>query len=209
VEVDAALIDREKPDAVIIAAGSSPAVPDIPGIEKPHVMSTKTLHNQSKFFMKLFGLQLLRRLSRIYLPIGNRVIIIGGLIQGCETAEFLVKLGRKVTVLEVSDRLGAGIPEVSRPRLLWWLAKNGVLLLSGVAYVEITDTGITIITKEGERQALVADTILTVIPPTPNTALYEALQGKVPEVHLIGDAKEESLYILGAVSDGAEVARLI
>jgi thioredoxin reductase len=182
----------------------------MPGIEKSHVISTKTLHKQSKFFMKLFGPQLLRRLSRFYLPIGKRVIIIGGLIQGCETAEFLVKLGREVTVLETSDCLGAGIPEVSRPRLLWWLAKSGVLLLSGVAYDEITDTGITIITKEGDRHALAADTILTVIPSTPNMALYEALQGKVPEIHLIGDAKKEgSELILGAVGDGAEVARLI
>ncbi len=209
-EADAALIEREKPDAVLIAVGALPAVPDIPGIEKSHVISTKTLHKQSKIFMKLFGPHLLRRLSRLYLPIGKRVIIIGGLIQGCETAEFLVKLGRKVTVLEASDCLGAGIPEVGRPRLLWWLAKNGVLLLSGVTYVEITDTGMTIITKEGDRQALAADTILTVIPPTPDTALYEALQGKVPEIHLIGDAKKEgSELILGAVGDGAEVARLI
>ena len=159
--------------------------------------------------MRIFGPGLLRWLSRFYLPIGKRVIIIGGSIQGCETAEFLVKLGRRVTVLEASDELGAGIPSFYRPRLLWWLAKKGVFLLSGVTVAEITDGGIEIITKEGERRELTADTIMAVIPPNPNKALFEALRGKIPQVYLIGDAKEESQYILGAVSDGAEVAREI
>jgi 2,4-dienoyl-CoA reductase (NADPH2) len=208
-EATAALIEREKPEAVIIAAGGLPATPDLLGIDKPHVVSTQALHKHSKFFMKLFGPKLLRWLSRFYLPIGKRVIIIGGSIQGCETAEFLTKLGRKVTLLETSDELGVGVPSFYRPRLLWWLAKNGVFMLSGVTINEITDGGIAIITKEGERKELTADTVMAVIPPNPNKALFESLRGKIPEVHLIGDAKEESQYILGAVSDGAEVARLI
>jgi len=78
-----------------------------------------------------------------------------------------------------------------------------------VTVAEVTDGGIEIITKEGERRELTADTIMAVIPPNPNKALFEALRGKIPEVYLIGDAKEESQYILGAVSDGAEVAREI
>ena len=209
-EADVAMIMEEKPDAVIIATGGLPAIPDIPGIEKGIVLSTKDLHKQSKFLMNIFRPKLLGWLSQFYLPIGRRVIIIGGLIQGCETAEFLVKRGRKVTVLEGSDKLGAGIPEVSRPRLLWWLAKKGVLLLSGVVVDEVTDKGVNIITREGDRQTLEADTVMAVLPSAPNTALFEALKGKVPELHLIGDAKtEESHLILGAVSDGSEVARTI
>jgi 2,4-dienoyl-CoA reductase (NADPH2) len=209
-DVDAALIEKEKPDAVIVAAGGVPATPEIPGIDKSLVVSSKSLHKQAKFFMKFAGPELLRWLSRFYMPIGRKVIIIGGLMHGCETAEFLVKLGRKVTVVETSETLGLGIPEVSRPRLLWWLAKNGVLLLPGVTIIEITDRGIELITKEGERQELTADTVMVVMPPTPNTALFEALKGRVPELHLIGDAKtEESQHILGAVSDGSEIARVI
>lgn len=168
-EVNAALVEQGKPDVVIIATGGLPATPEIPGIERSNVVSSQVLHKRVKFFMKFAGPKLLRWVSRFYLPIGKRVIVIGGLIQGCETAEFLVKLGRKVTVVETSDKLGAGTPEVSRPRLLWWLAKKGVFLLSGVTYDEITDKGLNIITKEGERQALAADTILAVIPPVPTS----------------------------------------
>jgi 2,4-dienoyl-CoA reductase (NADPH2) len=208
-EVDAALIGRERPDAVIVASGGVPAVPGIPGIDKSLVVSSESLHRQAKLFMRFASPELLRWLSKFYLPIGKSVIIIGGQIHGCETAEFLVKLGREVTVIETSEALGKGLPEVSRPRLLWWLAKKGVLLLSGATIIGIKDKGVEIITKEGERQALTADTILTVISPTPNTALYEALKGRVPELHLIGDAKEGTRLILGAVSDGSEIARVI
>jgi 2-enoate reductase len=114
-----------------------------------------------------------------------------------------------VTVLDTSDELGAGVPSFYRPRLLWWLAKNGVFMLSSVTVTEITDGGVDIITREGERKELTTDTVMAVVPPNPNKALFEALQGKIPQVYLIGDAKEESQYILGAVSDGAEIARSI
>jgi 2,4-dienoyl-CoA reductase (NADPH2) len=207
---DASLVEREQPDAVIVAAGGLPATPNLSGIDKPHVVSTESLHRQSKFFMKLFGPRLLRWLSCFYLPIGRRVIIIGGSIQGCETAEFLVRLGRRVTVLESSDELGAGIPTFYRPRLLWWLRKSGAFLLTGVTVTEVTDGGVEIITQTGAREVLTADTVMAVIPPNPNKTLYETLKqaGRL-QVHLIGDAREGSQYILGAVSDGAEVARTI
>jgi hypothetical protein len=57
---------------------------------------------------------------------------------------------------------------------------------------------------------LTADTVMAVIPPAPNKALFEALKGKVSEIYLIGDANKEELQsILGAVSDGSEIARAI
>jgi len=208
-EANAALIQAAKPDVVVIATGASPAVPKIPGIERRNVLTTEALHKQAKFFMRFASPELLRKLSHLYMPIGKRVVIIGGLIQGCETAEFLVGLGRKVTIVEESDKLGAGIPEAYRTRLLWWLAEKGVFLLSNTVCDEITDEGVRIITVEGNRQTLEADTILVVIPPVPNDSLYAALKGKVPEVYLIGDAKPDSQFILGAVSDGAEIARAI
>jgi len=199
----------ERPDVVIIAAGGLPATPNIPGIDKPHVITAQSLHKQSKFTLKLFGPRWLRFLSKFYLPIGRSVIIIGGAIQGCETAEFLAKLGRRVTVLETADQLGEGIPSFYRPRLLWWLAKSGVFMLSGVTITEVTEGGVAIITQEGERKELKADTVMAVIAPDPNQSLFEALQGKVPHVYLCGDAKEKPQYILGAVGDGAEIARIL
>ena len=42
------------------------------------------------------------------MPVGKKVVIIGGGIQGCELAEFLVKRNRKVTIVDSADALGTG-----------------------------------------------------------------------------------------------------
>jgi 2-enoate reductase len=129
-------------------------------------------------------------------------------MHGCEMAEFLVKRGRQVTIVETSEQLGTGLPEMTRRRLLSWLAKKGVLMMTEVKYEEITDKGLAIITKVGERKTIEADTVVMVTPPIPNTELYDALKGKVNELYLIGDGKEPRT-ILDAISDGAEIGRTI
>ena len=135
-------------------------------------------------------------------------VIIGGGIQGIELAAFLVKRGRKVTVTEMSSELGAELGVSTKERLLPWLAKKGCALLTGVKYEEITDKGLSLVTKEGERQTIVADTIVPAIPLRSNTQLFEALQGKVPEIHLIGDCREPHL-ILEAIHEGFRTALTI
>jgi len=205
IEADAERITSERPDAVVLAAGGRLALPDIPGCRTPLVVNHLTLHRRAKFFLRFVGPSVLRGLTRFYLPIGQRVIIVGGAIQGCEIGEFLIKRGRRVTILEASEKMGSGIPEINRKRVLFWLAKNGAHLLNGVVYEEISERGITLITKEGERQTLEADTILLAIPTAPNTALFGALKGKVPQVYLIGDAKEPQDIRL-AIDDGFTTA---
>ena len=75
-------------------------------------------------------------------------------------------------------------------------------------YVEITDGGLTIIDAEGERRTLAADSIIPALPLTPDTSLYERLDGKVPELYAVGDCREP-LLIADAVGAGMETARSI
>ncbi|MBA7616757.1 Cinnamate reductase [subsurface metagenome] len=142
------------------------------------------------------------------MPVGKRVVIIGGGIQGCELAEFLVKRGRKVTIVEASDELGTEMASYHKIALLRWLTKKGAVWFTGVKYEEITDKGLTIITKEGERRTIEADTIVPAIPLRPNTELFQALEGKVPEIYPIGDCREPHL-ILEAIADGSRIGRAI
>ena len=143
------------------------------------------------------------------MPIGKRVIIIGGAIQGCELAEFLVKRGRKVTIVDQAEELGQLMPIRNWMKLSKWLPKKGAVMISGVKeYAEITDKGLTIITKEGNRQSIEADTIVTALPLEPNTELSKALEGKVPEIYHIGDCNEPRL-IIHAVADGYRVTSAI
>ena len=66
----------------------------------------------------------------------------------------------------------------------------------------------TIVTREGKRQTIKADTIVTALPLRPNTEISEALQGKVPEIYSIGDCREPGL-IIDAIAEGYRVANAI
>lgn len=151
----------------------------------------------------------MRQLSKLYVPIGKRVVIIGGVLHGCELGEFLTKRGRRVTIVEKGEKLGDGMVEVYRSHLMYWFEKKGVTLISGVKeYVEINDKGLTILTKEGKKQTLEADTFVPALPLTSNTALLEALSKKVPEIYGIGDCKEPGL-IADAIGAGLRTARTV
>jgi len=72
--------------------------------------------------------------------------------------------------------------------------KKGVTMISGIKeYVEITDKGLIIITRDGEKQTIEADTIITALPLVPNGTLFESLEGTRPEADLY--AKECISYL--------------
>lgn len=200
-------LDGIKPDVVILANGAVPATPEIPGISRSYVLTTEALHHRAKKFLNLFGPEILGWLTRLWLPIGKRVVIIGGLIYGLEAAEFLVKRGRKVTIVEESDELGAKILDAHRTKLLAWLTRKGTAMLTGVKYDKITAKGL-VIHKNGQQQLIEADAILTAIPPKPNTEFLDELKKKVAEVYQIGDSKEPGL-IVDAVGDGSRIGRAV
>jgi 2,4-dienoyl-CoA reductase (NADPH2) len=206
-EADPAMVERLKPDVVFLAAGGTPTIPKIPGIDRSNVISGAELHSRLKFFLRFFGPETLRWLSKFYMPIGKKVVIIGGAIQGCELAEFLTKRGRKVTIVEKAEFIGEGMVDALLWQLLIWFKKKGVTLINGVKeYVEITDKGLTIINKGGERQIIEADTVVPALPLMPNMGLMERLKGKVTEVYAIGDCKEPHL-IVDAIAAGIRRAR--
>jgi 2,4-dienoyl-CoA reductase (NADPH2) len=208
-DITPAGIIKIQPDAVIIAGGGVPAVPDIPGINRRNVVSSADLHRQLKFYLRFIGPIILRWLTGFYLPVGKRVVIIGGSLHGCELGEFLTKRGRRVTIVEKATTLGQGMVDVIQAYLFDWFHKKGVTLIGGVReFVEITDKGLTIINKDGEKQTIPADTVVPALPLLPDLAMFESLEGKVPEVYAIGDCKEP-LLIADAISQGMETARKI
>ncbi len=207
-EVNLFLIEELKPDVVILATGGIPAVPEIPGINGRRVVSSSELHRRLRFYLRFLGPRTLRWLTKFWMPLGKRVVIIGGGRHGCELAEFLVKRGRKVTIADTAEALGEGMFHHLKCALLAWFQKKGVAMMTGVKYVEITDKGLTIITREGDRQTIEADSIVPALSLMPDTGLLESLEGKVPEVYAIGDCREP-LLIADAIADGSRMARAI
>ena len=207
-EANLRVIEEIKPDVVIVATGGMPVLPEIPGIDRRHVVSTPDLHNRVKIYLRFLGPGFLRWLTKFWLPLGKNVVVIGGAIQACQVAEFLVKRGRRVTIVDTGEVVGEGLVTERKNRLLWWFRKKGVVMLAGVRYEAITDKGLIIIDKEGKRQTLAADSIVPTIPLAPNTALLKSLQGKVSEIYPIGDCREPRL-IPDAIADGWRIANKI
>jgi 2,4-dienoyl-CoA reductase (NADPH2) len=200
-------IEEISPDAVILAVGGLPSLPNIPGINHRKVLNSAVLHDRVKNFLRFLGPKTLRWLTKLWMPVGKNVIVIGGGIQGCELAEFLVKLGRKVIITHTAkaEDLGEGMAPEKKIRLLSWFSSRGITIMNEVKYEEITDKGLTVTTDEGKRQTITADNIILALQLAANTALLKNLEGKVPELITIGDCHEPRL-ILEAIADGTRVA---
>ena len=208
-EADVSVVEALKPDVVFLATGGTSIIPKIPGIDGPNVVNGAALHQKLKFALKFFKPETIRNLTKLYMPLGKKVVVIGGAIQGCELAEFLTKRGREVTVVETSEMMGDGMVDAMMDYLFNWFHKKGVKLISGVKeYVEITGKGLTIIDKFGQEQTIEADSIATALPLKSNDGLLEELKEKVPEVYPIGDCKEP-LLIADAIGTGLRTAREI
>jgi len=201
-------IEAFKPDVLILAAGALPSQLEIPGSQRSSVISSAKLLKQLRFFIRFLGTKALQKLTKIWMPIGKRVVIVGGAIHGCETAEFLIKRGRQVTIVHDGKALGEGIPVEDQMRFFPWLDKKGIVRYTEARCEEVTEKGLVITTKEGEKKILEADTVLVTLPYRPNTDIAKSLARKAPEIYVIGSCGEPGL-IVNAIADGAKIGHRI
>ncbi|MFA5308939.1 MAG: FAD-dependent oxidoreductase [Dehalococcoidales bacterium] len=207
-DADEATIEQIKPDAIVLATGGLPATPPIKGIENPIVVSNTKLYRMLKTYLRFASPRTLRWLTKLWMPMGKRVIIIGGDIHGCELAEFLVKRGRKVVIVDKGEAFGEGMPEHLRGLLLPWFRDKGVVMVSRVKDMEVTERGLNIITKDDYREFIPADTIIPATSLQPDKELIKKLEGKAGEIYIIGDCKEPRL-IVDAIAEGNRVGRAL
>ncbi|WP_163271121.1 mercury(II) reductase [Chelativorans alearense] len=137
---------------IIIATGSSPALPDIPGIaDVPYLTSTTALE--------------LKTLPRSLLVIG------GGYI-GCELAQMFARAGTEVMLVTRRRLLPEAEPEVSAA-LIGYLRDEGITTAMGLAYRRIvqTDYGVELtVAVDGEEQLIGAEQVLVTTGRSPNTS---------------------------------------
>ena len=188
IEATVELISAARPDAVVLAAGVTPSVPPISGIDRANVITAKQVLNGAK--------------------VGDAVAVIGGGLVGCETAEYLAKQRKKVTIVEMLDEVAGVMPLALRKMLLARLAYMKVTVLTGVKCQELTEGGLLIITREGQEKTIAADSVVLAAGGRPNTALLADLRRTVPAVHLAGDCVEPR-GIAEAVADGHSVGLAI
>lgn len=163
-------IQQSQPDAVVIATGSHPLIPNIPGIQQPNVVTAADILTGRK-------------------QPGDRVVIIGGGMVGCEVAEFLATKGKKVTILEMEKRLGQDIGPVLRWRVMQRLTQAGVATATKTTATEINQDGV-VARQDGKSQLFPADTVVLAMGEVPDKDLLHQLEGKVPAVYAAGDCLE-------------------
>jgi 2,4-dienoyl-CoA reductase (NADPH2) len=207
-EVTPALIEQIKPDVVILATGASATVLTIPGMKNEKVQEPGQIYHKVNFWLKFVSPETLSDLTKYYLPLGKKIVIVGGGTAGIQLAGFLAKRKRKVTVVESSAKFANDMVRMYRRVLLDSLAEKGAETFKSVKFEEINQQGLVITDQEGKKQTLDADTIVSIIGYEPNKELFKALNGKVPELYCIGDCSEPHL-ILEAIHDGSRIARAI
>jgi 2,4-dienoyl-CoA reductase (NADPH2) len=199
------VVRQERPDAVIVAAGAVHPEVDLPGYHRPSVIRTEKLYALLNFWLKLFDSEALQRLTHLWMPVGRKVVIMGGTLHGCELAEFLVKRGRKVIVTHDGPASELG-NEMGRDDLanLWpWFKQKYVSLWPDAAYREITKDGLKIQQPDRRSYILKGKHIINTQDWAANTALVEELTPLVAEIQVVGSAREPGL-MADAVREGVE-----
>jgi len=184
VEATDQLISEAKPDVVVLAAGVITILPSIPGIGNASVVTAKEVLNGAK--------------------VGDTVVVIGGGLVGCETAEYLAKQRKKVTVVEMLDEVAGVMPLALRRMLLARLDYMKVTVLTSVKCQEFMKGSLSITNKEGQEKTIAFDTVVIAAGGSPDQALLEGLKGVVPEVYCAGDCVEPR-GIAEAMADGLRI----
>lgn len=180
------------PDVVIIATGSNPLVPPIPGIQSSSVLS---------------AVDLLKGVRKA----GEKVVVVGGGLAGCEVAIWLAEKGKKVTIVELFPELmsgGAKVPTQVKMMTKDLLNHFHVTELTGCRLEEVTQTGAKITTSNGQTTVLEAETIVMAVGMKPEITLAESLQDFPCRLYRIGDCRQPK-NVMNAIWDGYEIARFI
>jgi len=183
------LVKELHPDAVVLAAGSTMPVPEIPGAQKSSAANALDL------------------LSGKFQP-GDRVLVAGGAAMGCEIAAHLASLGKKVVVVEMMGGLALDLENRSRAALLHLLKERGVSTLLNWRLERIEEGRVLLSDRNRNRKEVGTDSVILALGLKPNQDLLEPLRKSFPEVQVIGDCLEPR-KIYQAVHEGAFAGRII
>lgn len=182
-------VAKIKPDIVIVATGAEPLIPRILGTDQENVVR---------------AWDVLRGKARAR----EDVIIAGGGMVGCETAEYLAEIGRQVKIVEMLDDIGVDMEANTKLLLKERFAKLPIEVFTKTKVNEITENGVIVTDYKGEKHLLRADTVVLAFGSVPNRRVAEDLKDKCNKLYLIGDCVKPR-KILEAIHDGSRVARQI
>jgi pyruvate/2-oxoglutarate dehydrogenase complex dihydrolipoamide dehydrogenase (E3) component len=173
-----------QPEVIIAAVGAVPLNLSVPGIDGPQVFQCT---------------------DAVSGTLGNRVLIIGGGLVGCEYAIYLAMEGHEVILLEMRDQVAADCGWMYRTNLLHQLETAEVTIAAGLRCTEIGAGGLSSVDHEGNTHTFEADNILIAAGYRPETEVVESLRGMAPEFYVIGDAARPR-NMMRAIREGYDAA---
>jgi 2-enoate reductase len=202
-EATPAMIEREAPDALVIAVGARPIMPDVPGMDRPFVAS---------------AVEVLRDVSRFR---GSKAVVIGGGDVGCETACHLADNGFEVAIVEMRDSLMEDNDNVNvKIQMVQLLEDKKVTVMTRTTLNAVNDDGVEVILPNTRQWGLEADLVAIAVGMktgrnftrgssmhlAPMEGVIGEMAMKAKEVHLIGDCAVPG-RIREAIQEGERVGR--
>ena len=184
-EVTAELTEKENADALIVAVGSTPLVPPIPGLDGENVVVVNDYYKEKE-------------------KVTDKVVVFGGGLAGCECAIHLGMEGKEVHLVEMRNELAPDANVRHRPLLLKEIDKY-VTVHTGCRGMEVTKEGIICETEDKEQILVPGTSVICALGQRSRTDVVETLRDCAPYVAVIGDAGKVST-ITNAVYEGYHAA---
>ncbi len=187
---------RVQADRVLIAVGASSAVPPIPGLkDTPYWTSTEALIAEN-------------------LP--KHLIVLGGSVVGLELAQAFLRLGSKITVIELLLRLLPREEEAIGAELASFLEREGMRILTGITTRSVRYSGSEFDVDLG-TELITGDRLLVATGRQPNTAglglerngaivVDDHLRTSMEHVYAAGDCTSQPQFVYVAAAGGTRAA---
>ena len=193
VEATPSTVLAERPDAVVVATGSHPFVPAVPGIDGKHVVTDRdVLSGEAK--------------------VGGSVVVVDDVHtqQALSTAELLLEQGKRVEVISPLFYVGQDIGVTSIAPLYKRLFTRGVVLTPGTELRAVEGSAVIVanVYSGAERRIEGVDTVVLAAGSRSTDGLYRALKGQVAELYAVGDCVAPR-GVHQAILDATRVARAI
>lgn len=184
------IIMEHKPDAVILATGSTSIVPGkIPGINSNHVFTVESVLSEESALKE------------------KKVAVIGAGLTGLETAEYLCEGGNQVTIIDMIDKPAPNANHTNVADVCGRLAKSDVTYLLGHSLKEIKPDCVILEKMENKEEVNVSvEAVVLSLGFKPDQSLVSELEAKGVAVKIIGSAIKDGT-IAPAVRTGYEVGR--
>ena len=164
------LVASYRPDILFVAIGSKPIVPKLPGASGKNVRFAEDIYGDED-------------------SVGQNVVILGGGLVGCETAAYLARLGKKVTVVEMLNDIATDALGLTKAALELELA-GGVAIETTTTGVSISQEGLKCMDRGGKEVFYPADTVIIAIGYASCDPMIAQLRDAAPLVHVIGDCNK-------------------